>query len=171
MTKADLVESIYIKTGFSKNILATGIATFVLCVYTPAIAKMFKIENPAANIYNPASRMNEPNPISPPTQAIPQPTAQVKETPTENQKVQPQQSQHPQAKHAINRKNYKYKSARAYINAAKKAFVQDNYLEFLLITEDALRRINAKTLNASKKLEKQLIKYKAFGHGLIDKDY
>jgi hypothetical protein len=164
-----------------------SIAIIVLCLSAPALADMYEIKNPAdkiknpadkminpasqtnnpaANIYNPASRMNEPSPISPPTQAVSQPTATVEVTPA----VQPQPIQKPDKnKPVIPQKSYKYKSARTYIHAAKKAFAKDDYVEFLSITEDALRRISVGTLKGSKKIEQQLLKYKTFGYGLLEK--
>lgn len=59
---------------------------------------------------------------------------------------------------------------KAYIDEAKKAFNQDNYLRFISITEDALRRISAGTLKASEKTKQKLEKYKAFGYGLLEKE-
>lgn len=59
---------------------------------------------------------------------------------------------------------------RAAPDWAKKAFAQDDYLDFLSITEDALRRINAGTLKASKKAKQKLDKYKVFGYGLLEKN-
>jgi hypothetical protein len=43
-------------------------------------------------------------------------------------------------------------------------------MEFLSITEDALRRISAGTLKASKKTERKLVRYKVFGYGLLEKN-
>jgi hypothetical protein len=38
------------------------------------------------------------------------------------------------------------------------------------ITEDALRRISAGTLKASKKTKQKLAKYKVLGYGLLEKN-
>jgi hypothetical protein len=169
--------------------ITTGIACIVFCLNSSAQAEMYKIQNPAdkiknpaekmynpatkidnpaANIYNPASRMNEPNPVSPPVQALPQPLAATAESPAEKPHVQAQPPAKPLAKTAIPQKSYKFRSASAYISAAKRAFAQDNYTEFLSISEDALRRIASGTLTVSRKAEQQLIKYKAFGYGLLE---
>jgi hypothetical protein len=126
-------------------------------MYNPAS----KENNPASNIYNPASRMNNPNPLSPVTQPVPQP---------ENKKPQAKKSAHPpQAKPAVPRKSYHFKTANLYLKAAKKAFIYDDYREFIMITEDALRRITAGTLKASDKELKKLEKFQAFGYGLLEK--
>jgi hypothetical protein len=55
------------------------------------------------------------------------------------------------------------------VDAAKKAFSRDDYVGFLSITDDALRRIRAGTLTASKIIEKKLVLYMKFGYGLLDK--
>jgi hypothetical protein len=125
-------------------------------IYNPAT----NINNPASNIYNPASRMGNPNPLSPPTQPVPTtpPAEQVKE----QLQTQP--------RFAIPHKHYHFKTVKAYIDEAKKAFNQDNYLRFISITEDALRRISAGTLKASEKTKQKLEKYKAFGYGLLEKE-
>jgi hypothetical protein len=143
--------------------LAAGIAV-VFCLHAPATAEMYKIDNPASNIYNPATRMDNPNPLSPPTQPVPQPTvpeATAATKPARQIKAQPQ------PRPAIPQKSYNFKTVSAYITAAKKAFAQDNYKEFLSITDDALKRINAGTLKASKKTRQKLARYKAFGYGLL----
>lgn len=161
--------------------LATGIAVIMFGFYTSALSAIYKIDNPAdrivnpankiynpatdiknpaSNIYNPASRMDNPDPLSPPTQAVPapqQPAEQLKEQPKSQPRI------------AIPHKNYHFKTVKAYINEAKKAFNQDNYLKFLAITEDALRRISAGTLKASEKAKQKLEKYKEFGYGLLEK--
>jgi hypothetical protein len=146
--------------------LATGIAA-ILCLYAPARGALFEIDNPASNIYNPATRMNNPNPLSPPTQPVPQPTVREVTATTEPAKQIKEQARF---KASIPRKSYYFKTANAYINAAKKAFAHDDYVEFLSITEDALRRINAGTLKASKKAERKLARYKVFGYGLLEKN-
>lgn len=162
--------------------MAAGIATIVLILHAPARPEIYKIDNPAdwihnpaskiynpatdiknpaSNIYNPASRMDNPNPLSPPTQPIPVtvPAEQAKEQILNNK-----------PKLAIPHKSYHFKTAKAYVQEAKKAFSQDDYLKFLSITEDALRRIRAGTLNASEKTKKKLENYKVFGYGLLEKE-
>ena len=153
----------------------------VLCLNTPAIAAMYTIKNPAekisnpankihnpatevnnpaANIYNPATRMNNPDPLSPPTPPVPPPAVTEVTKPAKQIKGLP----------TVPQKKYYFKTDREYITAAKKAFTQDDYVEFLSITEDALRRIGAGTLNASKKTKQKLTKYKEFGYGLLEKN-
>jgi hypothetical protein len=167
----------------------TGIAV-VICLNAPAAAEMYtiknpaekisnpadkiynpatKVDNPAGNIYNPASRMNDPDPLSPPTQPLPAAGAALPEAAAaaRPEKKGREQSQ-PRA--VIPQKEYNLKTARAYINAAKKAFFRDDYSEFIAISEDAVRRINAGTLKASKKNRQQLIRYKVFGYGLLEKN-
>jgi hypothetical protein len=132
-------------------------------MYNPAT----QVNNPASNIYNPAARMDNPDPLSPPTQAVTQPIpteAKTAQRPAKRILVQP----HP--KPDIPQKSYYLKSVSAYIRAAKKAFAQDNYAEFISITEDALRRIESGTLKASKKAKHQLESYKIFGYGLLEKN-
>ncbi|MFA7402395.1 MAG: hypothetical protein WC007_00260 [Pelobacteraceae bacterium] len=158
----------------------TGIAAILLGLYTSALSAIYTIDNPAdkidnpankiynpatdiknpaSTIYNPASRMDNSNPLSSPTLPIPapQPVEQVKE----QLKLQPRL--------AIPHKNYHFKTVRVYISEAKKAFNQDDYVKFLSITEDALRRINSGTLKASEKAKQKLEKYKVFGYGLLEK--
>jgi hypothetical protein len=170
-----------------QRISAVGI-TLVLCMNAPATAAMYKINNPgekisnpadkvynpatkvnnpASNIYNPASRMNDPNPLSPPTQPVPPPTATEVTTST---RTAIQSKDKLKSTPAIPHKSYYYKTVRAYINAAKKAFSKDDYIEFIAITEDALRRIKAGTLKASKKSKQKLFKYKIIGYELLEKE-
>lgn len=134
-------------------------------IYNPAT----KVDNPAANIYNPAARMNDPDPLSPPTQPLPAARAALPEATTAARPEKKGREQS-QRRPAIPQKEYNLKTARAYINAAKKAFVRDNYTEFIAIAEDAVRRINAGTLKASRKNRQQLVRYKVFGYGLLEKD-
>lgn len=132
-------------------------------MYNPAT----QVKNPAANIYNPATRMNNPDPLSPPTQAEPQPAvteATISKRPAKKIKELPAN------KANIPAKNYNFKTEREYVIAAKKAFVKDDYTEFISITEDALRRIRAGTLKASRKTKQQLTRYKVFGYGLLEKN-
>jgi hypothetical protein len=132
-------------------------------MYNPAT----HVNNPASSIYNPAARMDNPNPLSPPTQPVHQPAAtEVSATTVPAKGIKEQ----PQPKPAIPQKNYHFKTASAYINAAKKAFIQDDYRGFLSITEDALRRIKAGTLKASKKTKQKLVNYKVLGYGLLEKN-
>lgn len=161
--------------------LATGIAVLVLTLHTPALSAMYTIENPAdkiknpaekiynpatdiknpaGNIYNPAARMGNPEPLSPPAQPVP-PAVSADQA---NGKVQAKPA------HAIPHKSYHFKTVKAYISAAKKAFSQDDYLKFLSVTEDALRRITAGKLAASDKAKQQLEKYRVFGYGLLEKE-
>jgi len=163
--------------------LATGIAVLVITLHTPAMAATFtidnpadkidnpagriknpankidnpasRIDNPASNIYNPASQMADPNPLSPPTQ--------------QRSAEQPKEQMQPQYGITIPEKHYHFKTVKAYILEAKKAFNQDDYIEFLSITEDALRRINAGKLKASNKAKQKLEKYRSFGYGLLEK--
>jgi hypothetical protein len=167
--------------------LAAGIAV-VLCLTAPAAATMYMIDNPADKIRNPAdkmynpatdinnpaskinnpvTRMDKPNPVSPPTRPVPQPT--VPEV-TPATKPAKQIKLQPEPKPAIPQKSYHFKTVGAYIDAANKAFTQDDYRAFLSITEDALRRVNAGTLKASKKTRQKLVKYKVFGYGLLEKN-
>jgi hypothetical protein len=146
--------------------LAAGIAA-ILCLNATARGAMYKIDNPASNIYNPATRMDNPNPLSPPTQTVPQPAVTEVSPAT---KPANQIKEQPRHRSAIPKKSYYFKTSGAYINAAKKAFAGDDYIEFLSITEDALRRISAGTLKASMKTKQKLVRYKAFGYGLLEKN-
>jgi hypothetical protein len=132
-------------------------------IYNPAT----KVDNPAANIYNPAARMNDPEPLSPPTQPLPAARAALPEA-TAAARPEKKGREQSQPRPAIPQKSFNLKTARAYINAAKKAFVRDDYMEFIAIAEDAVRRINAGTLNASGKNRKQLLRYKVFGYKLLE---
>ena len=161
--------------------VATGIAVLVLVLHTPALSAMYTIDNPAdrisnpadkmynpaadiknpaSNIYNPAARMGNPDPLSPPTQPVP-PTVSADQV---NGKVQVKPGR------AIPHKSYHFKTVKAYISAAKKAFSLDDYLKFVSVTEDALRRISAGTLKASEKAKQKLEKFRAFGYGLLEKE-
>jgi hypothetical protein len=168
--------------------LAAGVTVFVVSLHTSALSALYKIDNPAdriknpaeniynpaseiknpaANIYNPASRMNDPNPLSPPTQAVPQTPATEALTvasPVEKRKEKPARK----PRQAIPHKSYHFKTVKAYLVAAKKAFNRDDYREFLSITEDALRRIRAGTLQASAEIQQRLTRYETFGYGLLD---
>jgi hypothetical protein len=124
------------------------------------------INNPASNNYNPATRMDNPDPLSPPTQAVPQP-ALTEAAPAAKPAITPKKHPQPQPKPAFPRKSYSLNTAGAYIHAAKKAFIRDDYREFLALTEDALRRISSGTLKASRKEKQKLVAFKAFGYGLL----
>lgn len=162
--------------------LAASIATILICLHKPAISAVSKIDNPAdriknpaekiynpasdiknpaSNIYNPAGRMNDPNPLSTPTQAVPDPTATKAVKTTDHPMLK--------SKPKIPQKNYDFKSVTLYIVAIKKAFNKDDYIEFISLTEDALKRISEGTLKASRKTKQKLKKYRKFGYGLLEK--
>ena len=147
--------------------LATVTAALLFSLQTPAISANFKIDNPASNIYNPAAHMDNASPISPPTQPILPPPVITKSitAPLPAEQIKKQSLSKPER--TIPVKNYTFKTVGEYLNAAKKAFIKDNYLEFLSITEDALRRIRSGTLRASDKAKQRLGKYKEFGYGLL----
>jgi hypothetical protein len=124
--------------------------------------------NPASNIYNPGDRMGNRSPLSPPTPPAPKPAAQSaapavgasrSDQPAEARRV---------AKPAIPEKKYYFQTVGAYLAAAKKSFAKDDYPEFLAVTEDALRRINAGTLKASAGTRHKLQNFKTFGYGLLE---
>ena len=163
--------------------LFTGTAAIVICLHTPALSANYAIDNPAAriynpatdiknpaaNIYNPATNLDNPSPISPPTKPIPQPAVTkpaAEAVPVKQVKAPPK----PLPKLAVPIKKYPFRTAGAYLAAAKNAFNRDDFVEFVSITEDALRRINAGTLRASKKTKQKLNRYKTFGYGLLGND-
>jgi hypothetical protein len=148
-------------------ILTVGIAVLLFSLHTPAMSANYKIDNPASSIYNPAARMDNPNPISPVTQPVPQPNA-TKEITSANPAIQANERPLSQDGRAIQHKKYYFKTVGAYINAAKKAFNRDDYMEFFSISEDALGRINAGTLRASINTKQKLVKYNRFGYELLD---
>jgi hypothetical protein len=166
---------IRIKSAFS-------IAAIVICLYRPALSAVYTIDNPAdkiknpaekiynpasdiknpaSNIYNPASRMEDPNPLSTPNQTVSDPTV-TKAVPASEQPML-------KSKRGIPIKYYDFKTVTLYIVAIKKAFNKDDYIEFLSLTEDALRRIGEGTLKASTKTKLKLKKYRKFGYGLLEK--
>jgi hypothetical protein len=150
--------------------LAAGIAV-LLCLNEPARGAMYTIDNPAANIYNPATRMNNPNPLSPPVQPVSKPPVTDTTTTKPAEPIPAKQlKEQPKPKPIIRKKRYYSKTVRAYITAAKKAFDKDDYKAFISITEEALKRINAGTLKATKKEKQQLVKYKIFGYGLLEQN-
>lgn len=123
-------------------------------MYNPAA----DMKNPANSIKNPAERMASPDPLYPPAPPAAQRTEQV----------------HPQSekesKPVVQKKYYTFKKVKEYIAAAKKAFVGDDYQEFIAITEDALRRIDAGSLKASALTRRKLLKYQKFGYSLLQAD-
>ncbi len=127
-------------------------------MYNPAS----NVDNPSSKIYNPAANMNNPSPVSPVTQPVPQPEE------TKSASRPQKRSLPPLTRPAIPQKRYNYKTVKQYLKAAKKAFITDNYMEFLMITEDAVRRIDGGTLKASNKEKVRLKKYKTFGYGLVE---
>jgi hypothetical protein len=140
----------------------------ILGLHQSASAEIFKIENPASNIYNPATRMNSPNPLSPPTPPVAQPkvpSETVETTPTDQYK----DTKLPEQKITTPDKSYRLKTARAYIKAANRAFKKNNYSEFHSITMDALRRIKDGTLKASSKSKETLLRFKDAGNKLLAK--
>ena len=170
-----------------QKIMAGGIVVLVLGICTPVLSANYSIDNPvdrlknpagsmynpatyinnpAANIYNPAAQMDNRNPLSPVTPPVPQATAPI-EIPPNLPVGQIRNKSLSQPQSATFHKSYHFKSAKIYILAAKTAFSRDDYVEFLSITEDALRRMSAGTLRASKKTEQKLIKFKIFGYGLL----
>lgn len=170
-----------------KRIVARGIAALLLGLHSPVMSAVYSIENPAdkiynpagkmynpatdiknpaATIYNPAANMDNPNPLSPVTPpAVQQPGTKESIQTVEQSKTPPPLP----PKVAILHKRYHFKTEKAYMAAAKKAFSRDNFAEFLSITEDALRRIDAGTLRVSAKTKQTLVKYKKFGYGLMEK--
>jgi hypothetical protein len=161
------------------RISAVGFAIF-LCLYAPATAEMYtiknpaeKINNPAGTMYNPATQVNNPaaridnpSPLSTPTRPVP-PTKATVVTPEPDTAKLIKEKPQLQPRPAIPEKWYNLKTAGAYIALANKAFVRDDYREFLAITEDALRRISAGTLKASNKMKQKLLKYGIIGYELL----
>jgi hypothetical protein len=169
------------------RIIIFAVFAIVHCLHAPATAEMYTIDNPAekihnpadkmynpatqennpsSNIYNPSTRMNKKNPLSPPTQSVLQPTAKEIQT-VKEPALQTNKQQKPQVVPTIANKSYHFKSVKEYINSAKKTFTQKDYKECISVTEDALRRISAGTLKASKKSKRQLVKYKNSGYELL----
>lgn len=123
-------------------------------IYNPA----GNITNPAVKITNPAGQMANPNPLSP--GAKPAVQAVVQPPPVAAKPVPP----------AVPKKYYTFKKVSEYLDAAKKAFVKDDYIEFVAVTEDALRRIKSGGLKSSRKKIRQLEKYKLFGYSMLTTD-
>jgi hypothetical protein len=124
--------------------------------------------NPASNIYNPGARMDNPSPISPPTQPLPKTTAKAAAPAVGAASPEHQARDQKRFKPEIPQKKYYFKTVGEYVAAAKKSFAKDDYVEFLSVTEDALRRINAGTLKASAGMKHKLHNYKTFGYGLLE---
>jgi hypothetical protein len=137
-------------------ILALQIASTVSAGVNP-------IQNPAANIYNPASRMDNPNPLTPPSPATPQEPSAKSVTTAPEPAVQIQPKTQPTPKPIVIPKSYNYKTVKAYIIAANKAYAINDNREFLSITEEALKRIDTGTLKASVKSRQTLENYKKLG--------
>ena len=100
--------------------------------------------------------MDNPNPLAPATQPF-SPPAAAKEIPATIPAEQIKERPQSQLKRMILHKSYYLKTGGAYVAAAKKAFYRDDHTEFLSITEDALRRINAGTLRGSNKSKRMLV--------------
>jgi len=136
-----------------------------------AMAEMFKIENPASNIYNPADRMNDPNPLSPPTQPVPQsiaPKEATTATPPPPEQVREQRATHQER--AVPHKSSSFTTVKAYLTAANKAYNKGDFKRFLTISEEALSRIRTGTLTASKKAKQKLARNSVLGRKLLGKE-
>jgi hypothetical protein len=134
------------------------------------MAEMFKIENPASNIYNSADRMSGPNPLSPPTQPVPQPTAPKEATtttPPPPEQVREQRAPHQER--AVPHKSTFFTTANAYLAVADKAYNKGDYSRFLTMSEEALSRIRTGTLTATKKAKQKLLRNRALGRKLLEK--
>jgi hypothetical protein len=132
-------------------------------MYNPAAQS----NNPASNIYNPGARMDNANPLSPPTQTVTAPADAAQGTASAATPGK-QTGEEKKYRPAIPQKKYYYKTVEAYVRAAKSSFSKDDFVEFLSITEDALRRIDSGTLQASANIRHKLQNYKAFGYGLLE---
>ena len=119
-------------------------------IYNPSS----NINNPASTVTNPAAQLTNPSPLSVAQPAVKQ-AEQV--TPGVDRRLLP----------VVEKKYYTFKKVKEYINAAKKAFVKDDYPEFIAIAEDALQRINSGSLRASVKTKNKLNKYREFGYSLM----
>jgi hypothetical protein len=152
--------------------------SLLVCMFSSAIAADYTIHNPADKIRNPAERMYNPAAdIKNPAAVITNPAAQMTTNPNPLPSVVPpvvvpaeqgQQEVKKRVVPVVPKKYYTFKKVREYLDAAKKAFVKDDYQEFTAITEDALRRIDAGSLKASAKTRKKLDKYKVFGYSLLE---
>jgi len=148
------------------KIQAVGIM-LALQMASPVSAGVNPIQNPAANIYNPASRMDNPNPLTPPSPVTPPEPPAKSVTIVPEPPVQLQPKAQPTPKPVVTPKTYNLTTDKAYIIAANKAYANNDNLEFLAITEEALRRINAGTLKATKKSRQTLEKYKQLGNRIL----
>lgn len=133
-------------------------------MYNPAT----QTNNPASNIYNPGTRMDNPSPVSPVAPPVPSPTARAAEPAAGAATSGNQAGGQKRFKPAIPQKKYYFTTVGEYVAAAKKSFAKDDYVEFLSVTEDALRRISAGTLKASAGTKHKLHNYKVFGYGLLE---
>jgi hypothetical protein len=150
------------------RIVVTGTAALIMCLNSPVLSANFSINNPASNIYNPATQMDNPNPLSPPVQPVPQP-AVTDEIPVPLSSGEIKERPLSQAKQILPARSYFFKTVGAYIAAAKKAYKRGDYRELISVTEDGLRRIKAGTLRASRISRQKLVDYKEFGYGLLEK--
>jgi len=155
---------------------AAGIVV-ALCLNAPALAEMFKIENPASNIYNPADRMDNPNPLSPATQPVPPPPPKettITAPPAATATVPPPPEQVkdrpvPYRERAVPHKRSSFTTAKAYLTAADKAYNRRDYRRFLSLSEEALNRIRTGTLTATQKTKQKLLKNRALGRALLER--
>ncbi len=133
-------------------------------MYNPAA----QTNNPASTIYNPGTRMDNPSTVSPVTPPAPSPAAKAQAPATGAATHGNQAGGQKRFKPAIPQKKYYFTNVGQYVAAAKKYFAKDDYVEFLSVTEDALRRIGAGTLKASAGTKHKLHNYKVFGYGLLE---
>jgi hypothetical protein len=160
--------------------LAASITAILICLHKPAISEVYTIDNPAdriknpaekiynpasdiknpaSNIYNPAGRMGDPNPLSTPNQSVPDPSVTKAVSAIEKSMLK--------SKPSIPQNNYGFNTVTQYIVAIKEAFNKDDYISFLSLTEDALKRITEGSLKASSKTKLKLKKYRKFGYNLL----
>lgn len=164
--------------------IAAGIAA-IFWLSTPATAAMYRIENPAdtiknpadkmynpattknnpsANIQNPASGMDDPDALAPPGKPGTAPrVAKVSGTASKQSKDQP--GPHTTV---VPRKNHHFKNVSTYLKTAERSFALEDHLGLISISEDALRRIAAGTLKASKKTKKTFLMYQAYGYAALE---
>ena len=141
----------------------------VLCLNVSAMAEIFKIENPASNMYNPADRMSDPNPLSPPAQPVLRPTAPKEVVTTTAPPPEQVREQHATYQGAVPRKRSSFTTAKFYLAAADNAYNKGDYGRFLSMSEEALSRIRAGTLTASKKAKQKLARNRTLGRKLLGK--
>lgn len=149
----------------------TAVIAGLCCLNGPATAAMFVIENPAGQISNPAATMDNPapHPANPATNVYhPVAATDNRKVPTLPAATEPAPPAQPvKAQPELKQKKYHLKSVKAYIAAAKRSFVMDDYAEFIAVTEEALRRIDAGTLKVTKQSEDILVKYRVIGYVLL----